>query len=106
MGDVLRSGLEELKSRHVCVGDARAIGLFSCLDLVADRDTKEPLPLKHAGEISRRLMDRGLYSPIGSMQPLTLFFVAPPLSIDEGQLQAGLAIIDEVLDYVDTLVDD
>lgn len=106
MGEILKIGLERLKDRHICVGDTRAIGLFGCLDLVKNRHTKEPIDSKGFGkEISKRLMDKGLYSPIGSMQPITILFTAPPLSINERQLHEGLEIIDEVLDYVDTLTE-
>jgi taurine--2-oxoglutarate transaminase len=106
MGEILKAELERLKSKHVCVGDARSIGLFGCLDLVKNRHTKEPISLKHySKEISRRLMDKGLYSPVGSMQPIMILFIAPPLTIGEHQLREGLGIIDEVLDYVDTLTE-
>jgi taurine--2-oxoglutarate transaminase len=106
MGELLQTQLLEMKERHTCIGDARAIGLFGCLDLVKDRSTKEPINAKlHAKEISSRLMNAGLYSPLGSMQPLTILFITPPLCIDEHHLREGLSIIDEVLDYVDTLTE-
>jgi hypothetical protein len=33
-------------------------------------------------------------------------FAVPPLSINEDQLREGIAIIDEVLDYGDTLTEE
>lgn len=35
--------LEEMKEKHPCVGDVRYIGLFSAIELVKDKKTKEPL---------------------------------------------------------------
>jgi taurine--2-oxoglutarate transaminase len=106
MGEILKAELERLSRKHVCIGDARSIGLFGCLDLVKNRHSKEPIsPKRYSKEISRRLMDKGLYSPVGSMQPVMILFIAPPLSIGEHQLREGLGIIDEVLDYVDTLTE-
>lgn len=35
--------LEELKAKHKCVGDVRYIGLFSAVELVKDKATREPL---------------------------------------------------------------
>src|SRR6516165_4822122 len=43
MGEVLFQRLQELASRHRCVGDVRGKGLLACLELVHDRTTKAPL---------------------------------------------------------------
>jgi 4-aminobutyrate aminotransferase-like enzyme len=51
-------------------------------------------------------MARGLFCPVGSMQPIMFIEIVPPLTINEDQLRDGLEIIDEVLDYTDTLTDD
>jgi taurine--2-oxoglutarate transaminase len=109
MGRILKTELNRLKEKHACVGDARAIGLFSCLELVKNKKTKEPLsPYNAMGkaaanstEILKRLMARGLFTFVRWM----FLFVVPPLSITEDQLREGLAIIDEVLDYADTLTE-
>ena len=42
-GKVLGELLEALKAKHTCVGDVRYIGLFSGVELVKDKATKEPL---------------------------------------------------------------
>lgn len=42
-GKVLGEILEEMKAKHPCVGDVRYIGLFSAIELVKDKKTKEPL---------------------------------------------------------------
>ena len=42
--------LEAMKARHACVGDVRGIGLFSIIELVKDKASKEPLvPWNAAG---------------------------------------------------------
>jgi len=107
MGKILKTELEKIKNRHACVGDVRSIGLFGCLELVKNRNTKEPInPKQYSKEISKRLMARGLYCPVGSMQPIMFIEIVPPLIINEDQLREGLEIIDKVLGYADTLTDD
>jgi taurine--2-oxoglutarate transaminase len=109
MGEILKSELQKLKEKHICVGDVRSIGLFASIELVKNKKTKEPLApynatgeaAKIAKEISARLMSKGLFTLVRWM----FLSIAPPLSIKEDQLRQGLRIIDEVLDFVDTLTE-
>jgi taurine--2-oxoglutarate transaminase len=109
MGDILKEELVRMKEKHACVGDARAIGLFSCIELVKNQKTKEPLSpynamgkaAENSREIYSRLMSKGLFTFVRWM----FLFMVPPLSINEEQLREGLGIIDEVLDYADTLAE-
>ena len=97
LGILLEARLRAMKARHPCVGDVRAQGLFSCLELVTDRETKEPLPAAISGGIGRRLLDRGLSTNVMR----NLIFIGPPLIITEDQLATGLEIIDELLGEID-----
>src|SRR5436853_337445 len=44
VGDYLRSKLEELKDKYPVIGDVRGMGLMQAIELVKDRETKEPDP--------------------------------------------------------------
>jgi 4-aminobutyrate aminotransferase len=44
VGAYLRERLEELKIKHTVIGDVRGLGLMQALELVKDRETKEPHP--------------------------------------------------------------
>jgi taurine-pyruvate aminotransferase len=44
MGDYLLDKLQGLAAKHKIIGQARGLGLFQGLELVANRETKEPLP--------------------------------------------------------------
>ena len=44
VGSYLRQSLDELKEKHSVVGDVRGMGLMQGLELVKNRETKEPAP--------------------------------------------------------------
>lgn len=103
-GKVLGELLEELKSRHFCVGDVRYIGLFSAIELVKDKSTREPL-VNYGGDplgLMKKVV--GLLSSRGFMtySHENMVLVAPPLIITPDQLREELAKVDEVLSIVDT----
>jgi taurine---2-oxoglutarate transaminase len=94
LGPILGRRLEDLKRRHPAVGDVRSIGLFSAIELVKSRETKEPLP---ASIVAKFLRGEGLFTFL----PSNLIFVTPPLCITEAQLDEGLVLIDRALDIAD-----
>jgi taurine--2-oxoglutarate transaminase len=102
MGGVMRSLLEELSRKHVCVGEARSIGLFGLVELVRDRATREPLaPFNGTSPemqaLGRFFRERGLYTFVR----WNTFFTNPPLCITEEELREAFGIIDEGLTRVD-----
>jgi taurine--2-oxoglutarate transaminase len=105
MGVVLEGGLEELKAKHPSVGDVRCIGLFSVIELVKDKETKEPLAPWNAkpdemgvmAEVPGALRERGMFT----FSKWNWIFVVPPLCINETELRDGLRILDEVLEITD-----
>ena len=108
LGETLKAELGRLKQRHPSVGDVRAIGLFSIIELVKDRTTREPMTpynpkpseLGPMPALNAFLRERGLYTLVR----WNTFFVNPPLIISEEQLREGLAIIDRALDITDRAV--
>jgi len=109
LGKILMAELEQMQQRHPCVGDVRGLGLFACLELVKNRETKTPLvPYNAKGEaaaltkkISAMLVSKGVIAPLRWM----FLSITPPLCITEDELKKGLAVVDEVLAEVDTMVD-
>ncbi|MDR3594574.1 aminotransferase class III-fold pyridoxal phosphate-dependent enzyme [Clostridium sp.] len=103
VGKVLGEKLEEMKASHPCVGDVRYIGLFSAVELVKDKKTKEPLvpygkdPEGIIGKIIVELKERKFMT----YSHENMILVAPPLIITEEQLTEELAKLDEVLIIVD-----
>lgn len=105
MGKILGEELEEMKARHPSVGDVRYIGLFSVIEVVKDKETKEPMAPWNAkpsemgamAEVAKFLRDNGLYTFVR----WNWIFVVPPLCITEAQLKEGLTIIDRALEISD-----
>ena len=104
VGKVLGEKLEEMKAAHLSVGDVRYIGLFSAVELVKNKGTKEPLvpygkdPEGIMGKIIGKLKAKGFMT----YSHENMILIAPPLIITEQQLLEELAKLDEVLENVDS----
>jgi len=59
MGDYLLGGLEELK-RFPIVGDVRGMGLFAGIEMVKDKNTKEPVTEEFLGGIVADIATQGV----------------------------------------------
>lgn len=104
VGKVLGLELEKLKAKHKSVGDVRYIGLFSSIELVKDKVTKEPLV--EYGRDKEGVMGKiiGRLKALGFMtySHENMIFVCPPLIITEEQIKEELVKVDKVLDIVDS----
>jgi taurine---2-oxoglutarate transaminase len=105
MGEMLGTGLAQLQERHLSIGEIRGKGLFWGIELVRDRETREPLvPFNATGQdfapmakLMKAAMERGLYL----MTHWNVIMVVPPLTITREELDEGIGILDEVLGLVD-----
>lgn len=93
LGEVLAGELRAMQARLPCVGDVRALGLFSALELVSDRGTRAPLEAERMGRIKARLLADGLTTFVNK----NMVFACPPLCITQDELQAGLGIIERAI---------
>src|SRR5690349_7141990 len=105
MGTVMRGLLEDLESRHPSVGATRNIGLFGIVELIRNRETREPMaPFNSAAPemqaLNKFFRQEGLYTFVRG----NMFFTNPPLSIDEAELREAFAIIDKGLEITDQAV--
>ena len=105
--DVIAPGLEKLKDKHPSVGDVRGIGAFWAIELVRNRETREPLvPFNAAGPDAKPMMDVLGACKAQGLWPFTHFnriHVTPPLTTSDAEVHEGLAIIDEALTLADAL---
>ena len=93
VGDHLKRRLTELKGKHRLIGDVRGLGLMIGVELVRDRQTKEPAAAER-DDIIQQCFRRGLL--LLGCGPNTLRF-CPPLVITKTQADTAVEILDAVL---------
>jgi taurine--2-oxoglutarate transaminase len=103
--DVIGPELAKIAARHPSVGEIRGLGVFWAIELVRDRQTREPLvPFNAAGaqaapmnEFAAACKQRGLWPFIHFNRT----HVVPPCTATPDELHEGLAILDEALEVAD-----
>jgi len=108
MGHYVDLRMQELMARHASIGDFRNTGLFGCIELVTNRDTREPLVPWNAtpadmapmNAINARLRELGMFT----YTRWNWIFIAPPLCITRAQIDEGLEIISRALETADRYV--
>ena len=99
LGAWLFEELQAMQRRHPVIGDVRGgHGLFAVLELVRNRDTREPLrPWPEVHPSLRALVARALEAGVSFAVRGNLILLAPPLVIEEGDLGDALATLDRLL---------
>jgi taurine--2-oxoglutarate transaminase len=102
MGRVLAELHAAMKTKHRSVGDVRSIGLFGVLELVRNRETREPMaPFNGTSpemqKLGAFLREQGMYVFINWNN----LFTNPPLCITEEQLRHAFTVIDKALEITD-----
>ena len=91
--DVLAPGLAALQAKHDIIGEVRGLGVFWALELVADRETREPVSAAVMGRIKSELLARNLLPFLQDNR----IHVVPPCVVTDDEVAEALAIYDEVL---------
>jgi len=105
MGSVLRRLLTDLGENHPSVGEVRSIGLFGIIELVRDRQTREPLaPFNGTSEAMIAFRNYMLAHGVYLYTHWHTVLIIPPLIIDKDQLAEGFAVLDEALEITDRVV--
>lgn len=105
-GAVLGEILEDLKAKHKSVGDVRYIGLFSAIELVKDKATKEPLVEygKDPEGIMGKIIGMLKAKKFMCYSHENMILISPPLIITSEQVKEEMVKVDEVLDEVDKMI--
>ena len=109
MGKYMEEKVEEMKAVHPSIGDFRNTGLLGCIELVKNRNTKEPMAPFNAkpdemlvmNKVAAKIKELGMYTFVR----WNYIFVAPPLIVTKEQIDEGLAIISEAIKIADAHVE-
>lgn len=108
MGRYVDARVEELKMKHPSIGNWRNTGLLGCIELVKDRNTKEPMAPFNAkpdemvvmNKVAAKIKELGMYTFVR----WNYIFIAPPLCITKEQVDEGLAIISAAIRIADEYI--
>ncbi|MFD5749978.1 aspartate aminotransferase family protein [Streptomyces sp. NPDC127033] len=102
---VLGPGLRELADRHPSVGEVRGTGVFWALDLVRNRETREPLvPYNASGEANAPMAAFAAACKKGGLWPfvnMNRTHAVPACNVSEAEAKEGLTILDAALTVAD-----
>lgn len=102
-GDKIASHLDRMVAEHPSVGEHRGIGLFRVLELVKNRQTKEPMsgfnkpPTEPMQKVAAYLKNHGFHTFVR----WDWVFVVPPLCISDEEIEEGMSILDGALSLAD-----
>ncbi|RNB87646.1 aspartate aminotransferase family protein [Brevibacillus fluminis] len=99
LGERLREDLKSIEG-HPNVGDIRNLGLFMGIELVENKETKEPASLERMVKVVNMCRSKGLI--VGKNSDTVpglnnVILLAPPLSISDDELQHLVTIVKDVI---------
>ncbi len=105
MGEYAKDQLLKMMDINPSIGDVRITGLLGVIEVVKNRETKEPMAPWNASADEMAVMNK----VFAKLRELGLFtftrwnfiFVAPPLNVTKEEMDEGLAIISEALKIAD-----
>lgn len=97
--------MRELAERHPSVGEVRGTGMFWALELVRNRETREPLvPYNATGQAATPMSAFAASAKAHGLWPfvnMNRTHVVPPCNVSEAELKEGLAALDTALSVAD-----
>lgn len=105
-GRIMSKLLKQLQEKHLSIGETRSIGLFGAVELVRNRNTKEPLaPFNGTSPEMATLRAYCLQNGLFLYTHWNVILIVPPLIITPEQLEEGFEILDRALTITDTTVE-
>jgi 2,2-dialkylglycine decarboxylase (pyruvate) len=97
-GARLEAGLRKLQQRFACIGDVRGRGLLLGMEIVVDRQSREPAPDLGA-RITSCCLDLGLSMNIVQLPGMGgVFRIAPPLTVSDSEIDLGVELLGKAIE--------
>lgn len=104
-GSYMDEKMQSLKENHPCIGDWRNTGLLGCLEIVKNKESKEPMAPWNAkpedmtvmSQVAARIKELGMFTFV----KWNFIFITPPLIITKSEIDQGIEIISEALKIAD-----
>lgn len=94
-GALFHDGLKKLADKHVIIGDVRGLGLMQAIELVKDRESREPSP-EAAVRLFEETRKRKLIIGKGGLYG-NVIRITPPLTVSKEEIEEALRLLDESL---------
>jgi 4-aminobutyrate aminotransferase-like enzyme len=95
VGGILRSGLEDLATRHELIGAVHGLGLYLGVELVRSRESLEPATAESAAICDALLREGVIMQPTGDHK--NVLKIKPPMLISRESAEFFVAALDRVL---------
>ena len=104
-GSYIDQQVAKLRKKHPSLGDFRNTGMLGAIELVKNRDTREPMAPWNAApsdmgvmsKVAAKIRDLGMFTFVR----WNWIFVAPPLIISKDEVDEGLEIISKAITLAD-----
>ena len=93
IGEQMKQSLSAMQEKYPIIGDVRGLGAMIAIELVKDRDTKEPAA-KEATLLREKCYQNGLIT-IGAGIHHNVTRILVPLVVSDEELEEGLSILEE-----------
>jgi taurine--2-oxoglutarate transaminase len=95
--EAIGPALGALAEKHRLIGEVRGEGVFWAIELVSDRETREPVGADVIGRLKKELSSRGLM-PFAADNRI---HVVPPCVVTDDEVAQAMSIYDEALTSVE-----
>lgn len=95
---IMGPGLRELAKKHKVIGDIRGVGVFWGMDIVTNRETREPIaPYGSSSPAMNELIAACKKNGLMPFPNFNRLHLTPPCNISEADAKLGLEIVDRSL---------